>query len=128
MLRFAVRSLSLSMLVGFICAMAFAQDSQWVRPNKPGDPLIWGRKDGIVFGLKSDGGIRGPRGLIRVGPYADGDVQKELLNFIAVEPVVEGPGWRGDRMAFSELEMSTLDPGQRGKRMWAPLPSGDTDP
>jgi hypothetical protein len=41
-----------------------------------------------------------------------------LLNFIAVEPVVLGPGARFDRMAFSELEMSQLDPGQRGKRMW----------
>ena len=43
-----------------------AEDSQWVRPTKPGDPLLWGRKDGIVFGLPSQGGLPGPRGLIRV--------------------------------------------------------------
>ena len=96
-----------------------AQDSAWVRPNKPGDPLIWGRRDGVVFGLHSPGGIKGPRGLIRIGlfptPHA---AAPELLNFIAVEPVIQGGGARFDRMAFSELEMSQLDIGQRGKRMW----------
>jgi hypothetical protein len=97
---------------------AFAQDSLWVRPSSPDSPLTWGRRDGIVFGLQSKGGMRGPRGLIRVGYWSDDSVQDKLLNFIAVEPVIAGPGTRFDRMAFSELEMSTLDPGQRGKRMW----------
>jgi hypothetical protein len=60
--------------------------------------------------------MKGPRGLIRVGIYADGAPQ--LLNYIAVEPVIDGPSDRVDRMAFSELEMSQLDPGQQGKRMW----------
>ena len=39
----------------------------WIQPHADGDPLIWGRKDGIVFGLPSPGGLPGPRGLIRVG-------------------------------------------------------------
>jgi hypothetical protein len=110
----------LIVLVLLGCAAACAaQESPWVRPNKPGDPLIWGRRDGIVFGLHSPGGIRGPRGLIRIGLYTSPQAASpELLNFIAVEPVVEGAGARFDRMAFSELEMSQLDPGQRGKRMW----------
>ncbi len=100
-------------------AVCAAQESPWVRPGKPGDPLIWGRRDGIVFGLHSPGGMRGPRGLIRIGLYTSPQsASPELLNFIAVEPVVEGAGARFDRMAFSELEMSQLDPGQRGKRMW----------
>ena len=95
-----------------------AQESQWVRPKTDTDPLIWGRRDGIVFGLFSKGGIRGPRGLLRIGVYAPGSTEPQLLNFIAVEPVIVGPGRRFDRLAFSELEMSELDPGQRGKRMW----------
>jgi hypothetical protein len=94
------------------------ENSQWIRPTKPGDPLLWGRKDGIVFGLPSDGGLQGPRGLIRVGVISSKTEKPELLNFIAIEPVVAGRGERGDRMAFSELEPSQLDAGAQGKRLW----------
>ena len=99
-------------------ARGSAQSAEWVRPQKSGDPLIWGRRDGIVFGLSSAGGIRGPRGLIRIGLFTPDTTVPQLLNFIAVEPVVTGVGQRKDRMAFSELEMSELDPGLQGKRMW----------
>jgi hypothetical protein len=109
---------ALILFSALIPTLAVAQDSQWVRPLKAGDPLVWGRRDGIVFGLLSPRGIKGPRGLIRVGLFTPGAKEPQLLNFIAVEPVIQGPGQRGDRMAFSELEMSVLDPGQRGKRMW----------
>ena len=102
----------------FMTPASPAQDSQWVRPSKAGDPLIWGRRDGVVFGLSSPGGIKGPRGLIRVGLFSGDSKVPQLLNYIAVEPVVLGPGDRFERMAFSELEMSELDPGLRGKRMW----------
>ena len=109
------------LLIVLVCggaSQATAQpSSQWVRPSGPGQPLIWGRRDGLVFGLSSEGGIRGPRGLIRIGVFEPSDIQPELLNFIAVEPVVSGPGKRFDRLSFSELEMSELDPGLRGKRM-----------
>ncbi|HEY3988238.1 MAG TPA: hypothetical protein VGM02_03000 [Acidobacteriaceae bacterium] len=97
--------------------------SQWIQPHAPGDPLIWGRKDGILFGLPSPGGLRGPRGLIRVGLLSPTTGQPELINFIAVEPVILGPGSRQSRMAFSELEPSRLDPGQHGKRLWPDLSS-----
>ncbi len=97
---------------------SWGQQTPWVRPCTPADPLLWGRRDGIVFGLISKGGLKGPRGLIRIGVYAPGGTEPQLLNFIAVEPVVAGPGRRFDRMAFSELEMSELDPGEHGKRMW----------
>jgi len=60
----------------------------------------------------------GPRGLIRVGVWDATTAQPELVNFIAVEPVVEGTGSRHTRMAFSELEPSVLDAPQRGKRLW----------
>jgi hypothetical protein len=92
--------------------------SVWIRPQHPGDPLIWGRKDGIVFGLPSPGGLGGPRGLIRVGIVSPETNKPALLNFIAIEPVILGPGSRFGRMAFSELEESQLDPGKRGKRLW----------
>jgi hypothetical protein len=104
---------------------ADAISSQWIQPNAPGDPLIWGRRDGIVFGLPSPGGLRGPRGLIRVGVISPTTGKPELLNFVAVEPVVLGPGSRGSRMAFSELEPSRLDLGEHGKRLWVDLSSYD---
>lgn len=94
------------------------QQTAWIRPDKPGDPLIWGRLDGIVFGLPSPGGLPGPRGLIRVGIVSPATGKPQLLNYIAIEPVILGPGSRFGRMAFSELEPSQLDPGQRGKRLW----------
>lgn len=110
-----------------LCAAARAESSQWVRPAKAGDALIWGRRDGMVFGLFSQGGMRGPRGLIRVGVFPAESKEAELLNYVAVEPVVAGPGKRFDRMAFSELEMSGLDAGQRGKRMWVDATSVEKD-
>lgn len=97
---------------------ASGADSDWIRPAKPGDPLIWGRKDGLIFGLPSEGGLPGPRGLIRVGIISPENGRPELLNFIAIEPVVAGTGSRFSRMAFSELEPSRMDPGLRGKRLW----------
>jgi len=97
---------------------AVTADSQWIRPVKKGDPLIWGRRDGIVFGLPSPGGLPGPRGLIRVGVISPTTHKPDLLNFIAIEPVVLGPGSRFSRIAFSELEPSSMDPGLRGKRLW----------
>ncbi|MBN9614901.1 MAG: hypothetical protein J0G35_04955 [Acidobacteriales bacterium] len=98
--------------------VASTANSQWIRPEKPGDPLIWGRKDGVVFGLPSAGGLQGPRGLIRVGVISAKTGKPELLNYIAIEPVALGPGSRFSRMAFSELEPSRMDPGSRGKRLW----------
>ncbi len=97
--------------------------SPWIQPHAPGDPLIWGRRDGIVFGLPSPGGLRGPRGLIRVGVLSPTTGKPELLNYIAIEPVILGPGSRMSRMAFSELEPSRLDSGEHGKRLWVDLGS-----
>jgi hypothetical protein len=56
--------------------------------------------------------------LIRVGVISTKTGVPELLNFIAIEPVVTGRGSRGDRMAFSELEASEMDAGSQGKRLW----------
>ena len=113
-----LRIIVLGLAVAGCAGSIMAQPSEWIRPQKAGDPLVWGRRDGIVFGIDSPGGMRGPRGLIRVGIFSPETSRPELLNFIAVEPVIAGVGSRFDRMAFSELEMSQLDPGRRGKRMW----------
>ncbi len=91
-------------------------DDTFTRPTIPGDPLIYGVRNGIHIALHPaalDGRpLGGPRGLIRVG-YVESGVYR-LINYIAVEPVVGGV--RG----FSELEPS-LD-GARGKQFWI----GDT--
>ncbi len=95
-----------------------ARAGTWVRPASESEPLVWGRTDGVVFGLASPGGLPGPRGLIRVGIWNEVSGRPELINFIAVEPVTFGPGPRQSRMAFSELEKSQTD-GLPGKRFTA---------
>jgi hypothetical protein len=99
-------------------------EGRWIRPSDPNGALVWGRTDGIVFGLRSPGGMRGPRGLIRAG-VARPDGTPELVNFIAVEPVTKGYGTRFSRMGFSELDRSRLDPGERGSRMWVEAVRGE---
>lgn len=102
-----------------LASPAHAED--WIRPSAPGAPLLWGRADGMVFGLPSDGGLPGPRGLIRVGIYNRQRGKPELINFIAVEPITHQ-----SRKGFSEMEASTLDPGQSGKRLWVAGPAAGT--
>ncbi len=106
---------------------ARASDNQWLRPLDTNDPLIWGRRDGIVFGLPSEGGMRGPRGLIRIGIFDQKAQEAKLVNFVAIEPVVPGAGSRYGRLGFSELEPSQLDPGRRGKRLWVPSRTSEGD-
>ncbi len=112
-----VRAAPLFIAVLCICSKLAAADGQWIRPDASGNSLTWGRTDGLVFGLPSENGMPGPRGLIRVGIYLQEEARPQLVNYIAIEPVVSGPGSRFDRMAFSELEPSQLDAGQRGKRL-----------
>ena len=103
-----------------------ADQSGWIRPKSASDPLVWGRPEGLVFGLPSEGGIRGPRGLIRVGVLSSTGTA-HLVNFFAVEPVTQGPGPRHLRMGYSELEMSELDAQKRGKRMWTDNHAGELE-
>ena len=110
---------AVSALLFFPLTAGFAYCAgEWIRPATPTSPLIWGRTDGIIFGLPSEGGLPGPRGLIRIGVISPTTDKPQLLNFIAIEPVVFGAGSRFSRMAFSELEFSILDQGLRGKRLW----------
>ncbi len=125
--RLSMIGLQLSFLLAGTQALAVSQngDGQWLRPKDPQGALIWGRRDGIIFGLPSPGGIRGPRGLIRVGILGKSSGEPELINFIAIEPVTKGAGSRFGRMGFSELEMSELDTGKRGKRLWVTTTQGE---
>ncbi|GGD65142.1 hypothetical protein [Microbacterium murale] len=93
--------------------------SSWTRPEptENTEPR-WGHADGMQVGIPP---IPGPRGLLRIfTPYLD-HPRERLVNFIAIEPVVEGQTERG----YSELEPSTLDPGLRGKRLWSMDRPGD---
>jgi len=112
------------LMLGAAPAPLATESEVWVRPKDANGALIWGRRDGLVFGLPSPGGMRGPRGLIRVGVIGKNG-EAELINFIAVEPVARGFGSRFSRMAFSELEMSEPDAGTRGKRLWTAAAQGE---
>ena len=90
-----------------------APDAAWLRPGRgPDAEPVWGVKDGVAVGLWP---TSGPRGLIRVyAPYL-GQRRPRMVNYISVEPVVNGA--RGQ----SELEVG-LQSKERGLAMW----TGDT--
>jgi hypothetical protein len=72
---------------------------------------FWGRTGGLQFAISPSGfHAPEPRGLIRIGYPVLTNGGYDLINFIAIEPVVRG------RKGFSELERSELD-GQAGKRL-----------
>jgi hypothetical protein len=86
---------------------------KWVRGECDGYRPCWGLAKGLLFGIhpgdkKGDGE---PRGLIRIySPVLRGG-KYDLINFIAIEPIVDG------KRGFSEIEHSRLD-GAAGKRIW----------
>ena len=87
-------------------------DGPFVRPQAAdiAQP-IWGHAEGLQVGLCP---MPGPRGLLRIyAPYL-GHRPGRVINFIAIEPIVEGQPRRG----FSELETSRLDAAP-GKRFWS---------
>ena len=86
--------------------------ADWVRAGLNTNLLIWGIRGGLVWGLPPATGqpSDGPRGLIRLRYPVLTNGGYDLLNFIAVEPVVRG------QRAYSELEPSQLD-GVSGKRL-----------
>ena len=94
----------------------------WIRPpaGENAAKPVWGLAEGLRIGLAP---LPGPRGLLRVyTPYV-GQPDWRMINFIAVEPIVEG---RTNR-SFSELEPSSLARGT-GKVMWSVDRPGDWTP
>ena len=95
-----------------ICARG--AEVEWVRAGVNTNAPVWGIRGGLQFALHPagfSGGDGGPRGLIRIGYPTLSNAQYDLINFIAVEPIVRG------RKGFSELEKSAED-GKPGKLMW----------
>ncbi len=94
-------------------ASAAGQPVDWVCAGLTTNQPLWGVRDGLQFAVHPGGFRRGePRGLIRLGHPLLPNGSYDLVNFIAVEPVVK------DRKGFSELEPSQLD-NARGKSIWA---------
>lgn len=88
---------------------------EWVRAGLTTNQAIWGIRGGLQFAIFPGGftsGDGGPRGLIRIGyPVLPLGVY-DLVNFIAIEPIV------GRTRGLSELERSRVD-GRQGKIFWA---------
>ena len=83
----------------------------WVRAGANTNRPLWGIRGGLLWGLPAPGTPRdGPRGLIRLWSPVLTNGGYDLVNFIALEPVVKG------RRGYSELERSALD-GVSGKRL-----------
>ena len=102
--------------------VAASLGAEWVRAGINTNRPTWGLRGGLLWGLPPARGPSpdGPRGLIRlrypVLPTGDYD----LINFIAIEPIVAG------QRGFSELERSELD-GVPGKRLWAVDPEAPSE-
>ncbi|MBA4150577.1 MAG: hypothetical protein H0X66_20890 [Verrucomicrobia bacterium] len=86
---------------------------EWVRSGINTNQPVWGVRGGLLWAIEP-GGFRAqsePRGLIRLGYPILSNGNYDLVNFIAIEPIVKG------QKAFSELEHSRLD-NRQGKRLW----------
>lgn len=91
-------------IVALVSLLRTFSATSWVRPTASTNPPIWGISGGLQFAV-APGGFRAgePRGLIRLGYPIDSSGTYDLINFIAIEPVV------GGKKGFSELERSRAD-------------------
>src|ERR1035437_7485568 len=86
---------------------------------------VWGLRGSLQFAIFPGcfpEGPGGPRGLIRIGYPTLTNGGYDLINFIAIEPVI------GAARGYSELEHSHFD-GKPGKMFWsgsAPATNGET--
>jgi hypothetical protein len=96
----------------FLAVASVAAGSDWSRPGLNTNQPVWGVRGGLLWAV-APAGFRGgePRGLIRLGYPVLPEKRYDLVNFIAIEPIVDG------HRGFSELENSQLD-GVPGKRIW----------
>jgi len=102
--------------------IAASHGADWVRAGINSKDPIWGLRGGLQFAIHPGGftwGGGGPRGLIRIGYPTLPDGKYDLINFIAIEPVV------GKVRALSELEKSSVDEKQ-GKVFWAAPPGSQS--
>ncbi|MBI1177705.1 hypothetical protein GC207_09740 [bacterium] len=100
-------------------ALAAEQTVNWIRAGLTTNAPIWGIEGGLQFALHPagfTGNSGGPRGLIRLGYPTLPNGGYDLINFIAVEPIVS------HQRGFSELEKSAFDQ-KNGRVFW----TGDID-
>src|SRR5579859_4188524 len=99
-------------LVALLAAAPALAGSDWVSAGVNTNQPVWGVRGGLLWAVAPAGFRPGePRGLIRLGyPVLPGKGY-DLINFLAIEPIVAG------RRGFSELERSQLD-ALAGKRIW----------
>lgn len=109
-----------------VLALAFLTSlpaaAEWVRAGLNTNQPIWGWRGGLLFALHPGGftgGDGGPRGLIRIGYPTLPGAKYDLINFIAVEPVVKG------RRGYSEMEKSDFD--QKAGRRFLAIDSRQSD-
>ena len=97
----------------FLVATSLAAGVDWVRPGLNTNQPVWGLRGGLLWAV-APAGFRGgePRGLLRLGYPVLPESRYDLINFIAIEPII------GGRRGLSELERSQLE-GVAGKRIWA---------
>lgn len=109
----AVALLAAGLLAGRATAV------EWVRAGLGTELPRWGLEGGLQFGIHPGPLDRadGPRGLVRLRSPTLSDGEYDLINFLAIEPVVKG------QRGLSELERSRLD-NAPGKRIW-PAPGGE---
>jgi hypothetical protein len=106
-------ALRLSLLLPFLClSVGSSLGADWIQGRFGTNEFVWGCKGGLLFAIPPSGFRQHePRGLIRLGYPVLTNGGYDLVNFIAIEPVVRG------RKGFSELEKSKLD-NVPGKRIW----------
>jgi hypothetical protein len=99
------------MLLFLVAASPVAAGQDWIRPGMNTNQPVWGIRGGLLWAVAPACFRPGePRGLIRLGYPVLPEKRYDLINFIAIEPIV------GGHRGFSELERSQLD-GVAGKRI-----------
>lgn len=112
--RFLRPILLLALFPWFGTALALGDDPAWIRAGLTTNSPVWGLEGGLQFALHPGGFAGqqgGPRGLIRIGYPTLPNGVYDLVNFIAVEPIV------GGTKGYSELERSSFDE-KPGKLFW----------
>ena len=110
----ALRILASLILEMMVFTTVSSAEVKWIRAGQTTNAPVWGIEGGLQFALHPAGWAGrngGPRGLIRIGYPTLTNGAYDLINFIAVEPIVNG------EKGFSELERSAYD-NQPGKVLW----------